>query len=109
MKLTALSIKNYRSIKEIKEFKISPFQALLGENNCGKSNILAAIETFLSAGSGGTKNEDFNDSSKAIIIKANFKVSNENLKRTWKPYLINDELILEKHIWLEIDAKTEKE
>src|SRR5690606_20141838 len=40
---------------------------------------------------------------------ANFKVSNENLKRTWKPYLINDELILEKHIWLEIDAKTEKE
>lgn len=109
MKLIELSVKNYRSIKAVDDFKITSFQSILGENNCGKSNLLSAIETFLSAGSGGTKPEDFNDKTQKIIIKAKFKLSNPALKKIWKPYLLNDELILEKHIWIETDAKTLKE
>ncbi|MCF8391999.1 MAG: ATP-binding protein, partial [Bacteroidales bacterium] len=109
MKLIALSIQNYRSIKTIDNFTVTSFQSILGENNSGKSNILSAIEVFLSAGSGGTKPEDFNDKSQTIIIKTNFKLNSPRLKKTWKPYLLNDELILEKHIWIEIDSKTEKE
>lgn len=109
MKLIELSVSNYRSIKSVEDFKITSFQSILGENNCGKSNLLSAIETFLSAGSGGTKADDFNDKSQKIIIKAKFKISSPTLKKIWKPYLLNDELILEKHIWIEIDARTQKE
>lgn len=109
MKLIELSVKNYRSIKSVEGFKITSFQSILGENNCGKSNLLSAMETFLSAGSGGTKADDFNDKTQKIIIKAMFKLSSAQLKKIWKPYLLNDELTLEKHIWIEIDAKTQKE
>lgn len=104
MKLIDLSIKNYRSIKEIKNAKISSFQALIGENNVGKSNVLYAIDIFLSAGLGGVKESDFNDSSNPIIIKINFLVRSEYLKRIWRPYMINDDLILEKHIWIDRDS-----
>lgn len=109
MKVIELSVKNYRSIKQVDNFKINSFQSLLGENNCGKSNLLSTIETFLSAGSGGTTSEDFNDKLQKIVIKIKFKVFSPLLKRIWKPYLLNDELTLEKHIWIEIDSKTQKE
>jgi len=62
-----------------------------------------------SAGAGGTKPEDFNDKTLITIIKTKFKIKSSNLKKIWKPYLLNDELILEKHLWIEIDTKTEKE
>lgn len=109
MKLIQLSVKNYRSIKSVEDFNITSFQSLLGENNCGKSNLLAAIDVFLSAGSGGTKPEDFHDKEEMITIKAKFKISSPELKKIWKPYLLNDELILEKHIWIEIDPRTQKD
>jgi putative ATP-dependent endonuclease of OLD family len=109
MKLIELSVTNYRSIKHIDCFKITSFQSIIGENNSGKSNILSAIEVFLSAGAGGTKPEDFNDKTQTIIIKSKFKLKSAALKKIWKPYLLNDELILEKHLWIEIDSKTEKE
>jgi len=109
MNLIELSIRNYRSIKSVDNFKITPFQSLIGENNSGKSNLLSAIETFLSAGSGGIRTEDFNDRTQKIIIKARFKIMSQRLKKIWKPYLINEELILEKHIWLEIDSRSLKD
>lgn len=108
MKLIELSVINYRSIIQIDNAMIASFQALIGENNAGKSNILDAIDVFLSAGSGGVQDADFYDKSKPIIIKAKFKIESNHLKRVWKPYAINDELILEKHIWIEKDPNTEK-
>ncbi len=104
MKFTELSIKNYRSIKEIENAKISSFQAFIGENNVGKSNVLYAVDIFLSAGSGGVKETDFNISNSPIVIKMKFSVRSDNLKRIWRPYMINDDLILEKHIWIDRDT-----
>lgn len=109
MKFIELSVINYRSIKSVNNFKITAFQSLIGENNSGKSNILNAIETFLSAGSGGITKEDFNDKSQKIIITGRFKIISQRLRKIWKPYLINEELILEKHLWLEIDSRSLKE
>jgi putative ATP-dependent endonuclease of OLD family len=108
MKLVELSIDNFRSIKHTESAKIAPIQAILGENNAGKSNILYAIDAFLSAGAGGINESDFNDKSKPIIIGIKFLVASDNLKRVWRPYMINDELFLEKHIWIEEDEKTQK-
>jgi len=108
MKLVELSIKNYKSIKKIETVRISAFQALIGENNVGKSNILYAIDAFLSANTGGVKEGDFNDKDKNIIIGTKFDIKSENLRRIWRPYTINNELILEKHLWIEKDDESEK-
>jgi len=108
MKLIELSIKNYRSIIVIENAQVASFQALIGENNAGKSNLLDAIDAFLSAGSGGVEENDFYDKSKHIIIKIKFKVESPQLRKIWKPYTINDDLILEKHVWLEEDQRAGK-
>lgn len=44
--ISRLVIENFRSIKKV-DFKPSNLSALVGENNVGKSNILAAIELVL--------------------------------------------------------------
>ena len=108
MKLIEFSTKNYRSIISIENAKISSFQALIGENNTGKSNVLDAVDVFLSAGAGGIQESDFYDKAKPVIIKLRFKIESPHLKRIWKPYAINEELILEKHLWFEEDRRTEK-
>lgn len=108
MKLVEISIENFRSITSIKNAKIAANQAIIGENNAGKSNILHAIDTFLSAGSGGIGEEDFKDKTKPIIIGVKFTVVSENLKKIWKQYMINNNLVLEKHIWIEEDQRSKK-
>ena len=108
MKLIEISIKNFRSIQSIENAKISSIQAVIGENNAGKSNILHAIDAFLSAGSGGISESDFNDKTKTIIIGVKFSVTSDALKKVWRRYMINNELILEKHLWIEEDSRTQK-
>lgn len=108
MKLVEISIVNYRSIISVENIKISSFQSLIGENNAGKSNILDAIDVFLSAGAGGIQDTDFYEKSKPIVIRCKFKIASNHLKKVWKPYAIKDELILEKHIWIEEEAGTVK-
>lgn len=44
MKLTSLTIKNYRSITEAYKIEIEDYMILIGKNNEGKSNILKAIQ-----------------------------------------------------------------
>lgn len=104
MKLKSISIENYRSIIKFEEAIIPQMLALVGENNAGKSNILNAINVFLSAGSGGINETDFNNIEEPIIITCKFEVNSIGLKKIWKPYMINDDLILEKHIWIEKDT-----
>ena len=108
MRLVELSIKNYRSIILIENARLSSFQALIGENNAGKSNVLDAIDVFLSAGSGGIEEADFYDKTQPVIITLKFKIESQHLKKIWKPYAINDELILEKHLWFEEDSRAGK-
>jgi len=108
MKLTELSIENFRSIASIKAARISPTQILLGENNAGKSNILYAIDAFLSAGSGGIIESDFQDKAKPIVLAVKFIVTSPALKKVWKPYMRNNELYLEKRFELEEDERTKK-
>ena len=47
MIITRIKAKNYRSLEDI-EIKFNPFyNALSGKNNCGKSNVIKAILSFL--------------------------------------------------------------
>jgi predicted ATP-dependent endonuclease of OLD family len=47
MKLSKITIKNFRAIQEEMTIDIYDFTSLIGANNCGKSTILKAIELFL--------------------------------------------------------------
>lgn len=47
MKLSQITIKNFRTFQEEKSIDIYDFTSLIGANNCGKSTILKAIELFL--------------------------------------------------------------
>lgn len=48
MRLHRLKIKGFRRLKEVELF-FGDATFLIGQNNCGKSTILKAIETLLSA------------------------------------------------------------
>lgn len=106
MRLTSLSVENFRSFKEGKNIRIEPLQALVGENNAGKSNILYAIECFLSAGAGGVQPKDFNDPSSAITIEAEFGGLTDNERRRLRTYLLGDRLILQKKLEAAPDERT---
>ncbi len=103
MILTKINIKNYRSIVDSADISLQRVFAFVGENNSGKSNIIRAIEALMSAGAAGITASDFNDATKPIIIKGIFDNLNEEEKKRWRPYLVNNQLILEKHLSLNID------
>ena len=106
MKLSALRIKNYRSIVDSGEIRIEPFQVFVGENNAGKSNILRAIDVFLAAGAGGVQESNFFDKTQPIVIASTFTGLAPEERKSLRPYLIGDKLVLEKHLSLQSDEKT---
>jgi len=108
MILQEFRIKNFRSIKDTGDFPLRRMLALIGENNCGKSNIMAAIERFVTGGAAGTTEEDFNEPSSPIVIKATFGDLSSSEQRRWQSYLVNGRLILEKHLSLEDDGQSAK-
>jgi hypothetical protein len=65
MKLTSLSIANYRALREV-TIPISRFGCLIGENNSGKSSFLQALSLFFSGSKLGPSH--FFDESKPIRI-----------------------------------------
>jgi AAA15 family ATPase/GTPase len=73
MRIRKIDISNLRSIVASQTIPVSNLLALVGENNAGKSNILIAVGAFLAGGSGGLKEEDFNDRTVPIIIKIMFE------------------------------------
>lgn len=103
MKICELKIANLRSIVDTGDIPVRSLFALVGENNAGKSNVLLAIRALLTGGAGGLKPPDFHDPSEQIVIKGTFNGLTESENKRWKKYLVGDSLILEKHIWLEVD------
>lgn len=108
MFLSSIRIKNFRSIVDSGEIRIERFQALVGENNCGKSNILYAINVFLTAGAGGVKEKDFYNVADKIVIACTFTDLTHDERKELRRYLIGDKIILEKHVFLEKDDKSQK-
>ncbi len=75
MKLSELSITNYRALMDVK-IPLSKFGCLIGENNSGKSSFLQALSLFFS----GTKltSSYFFDESKPIRIAVTFDDINDS-------------------------------
>ena len=108
MRLVRLSIKYFRSIKDIDNLRIEPLQGFVGENNAGKSNILRAMSCFLSAGAGGMTPDDFNDPAQQATIEAEFDGLSNSERKRLRTYLIGDRLILQKRLDLIRDDRSGK-
>ena len=89
MRLAAISVRNFRSIKAAEKVRIEPLQAFVGENNCGKSNLLRAVECFLSSGAGGVEPSDFNDQAQPASIECEFTGLSEAERKKFRPYLLD--------------------
>jgi len=108
MKLVEVQIKNFRSIRDSNNVGIEPIQALVGENNAGKSNILRAIDVFLTAGAGGVTEGDYLNPNEPIVITATFgQLDDSERKPPLRKYVLGDKIILEKQITLVQDKKKE--
>ena len=71
MRIHHAHIKNFKSIRDL-AFTVQALQAFIGENNSGKSNILEALELFLSGSIRKITETSFNDSSGPIEVKITF-------------------------------------
>ena len=74
MKISNLTIKNFRSIKE-SVLDLSNFNCLVGHNNAGKSTTLIAASLLKS--STKLKDTDFYDRNYPVEITATFEITNE--------------------------------
>lgn len=108
MRLTSISIRNFRSIRNIERISVDRLQALVGENNAGKSNLLRAIKCFLTAGAGGMRESDFNDSQQDAAIECEFGGLTDEERRQLRPYLLGDKVILRKELRIEFDPSRKK-
>nr|WP_149705360.1 AAA family ATPase [Campylobacter concisus] len=116
MKLKSLTLKNFRSYKDVKIPFDKSMNVIIGQNDVGKSTILEALDIFLE---GGTIKIDMTDFSKnsegdTIIIGAEFIVDGEkeilidasNKTKLRDEHLLNNDNSLE--IVKEFEIKNEK-
>jgi hypothetical protein len=103
MRLTKFRVQNYRSIRDTGKIRIEPLQALVGENNCGKSNCLRALQCFLTSGAGGMDIQDFNDPTGPCVIECEFTGLSEDEAKRLRPYLLGDKVILRKELRIHDD------
>lgn len=71
-----LSIENFRSCRAV-SMRISPFTPIVGCNNAGKSNILAAIQWLLSPSK--LVEADFWDPAMPVVVEATIEGVDENV------------------------------
>src|SRR3989338_2788885 len=50
MKISKISVNNFRSIEKVENLELSPFNVFVGQNNHGKTNFLEAIEWLYNGG-----------------------------------------------------------
>jgi len=92
MRIRRMIVKNFRSIIDC-DFDFGNLVVLLGENNCGKSNVLAAIELFLKKTKANGE-FDFNNKNNPIEIEVTFGDLTDFEKNKLKNHIENDELII---------------
>ena len=116
MKLKSLTLKNFRSYKDVKILFDKSMNVIIGQNDVGKSTILEALDIFLEC---GVIKIDITDFSKSveddkIIIGAEFIVDSEKeiLIDASNKTKLTDECLLNKDGFLEIvkefEIKNEK-
>lgn len=92
MRISRVSISNFRSIREL-ELEIEPYVVIIGPNNHGKSNILKAMEFALTPSYKPSQEDFFKDSKgqeSELYVELTFTELTEQEKNTFKKYLLPD-------------------
>lgn len=92
MRIKNLRIHNYRSIHDL-EMECQPFVTLLGPNNHGKSNLLAALEFCLSTSAKPVEQDFFvnrGEGNNDFWVEITFNTLTEQEKNTFKKYVCSD-------------------
>jgi putative ATP-dependent endonuclease of the OLD family len=108
MQIQKIKTHNFRSMKDL-EMECDSLAVLLGPNNHGKSNILAALEFHLS-NSLKPKEEDFfafRNNEDNLWVELTFRELTDQEKRTFKKYLRSDSTICIRKTALMNDGKIE--
>lgn len=90
MKIKSLSIKNWRSIKEM-EISTQDLMIIIGQNNHGKSNLLSSILFFF----GEIKHQDldFSQGASELFVEIEFENLDEQDLITFNKYVTNNNTI----------------
>jgi putative ATP-dependent endonuclease of OLD family len=106
MKLLRCEINGFRSLREF-GVTLPEFAVLLGENNCGKSNVLSALELFLSSSIRGLSREDFFgfDEGGKISIKCTFIDLSDSEMEKLRPWTVGGTLTVKKTYSLDPTGK----
>jgi predicted ATP-dependent endonuclease of OLD family len=91
MKIASLKIYNWRSVKEI-EISFQDLIIFIGQNNCGKSNVLYSLLFFF--GQIKVGDLDFNGDGDELYVEVKFIDLDENDQRQFKKYLNADKNII---------------
>lgn len=109
MRLSSMSVRNFRSVKVAEKIRLETLQAFVGENNCGKSNILRAVQCFLSSGAGGVAPEDFNDPAQPASVECEFTDLSDGECKKLRPYLLGgDRVVLRKELRIAVDPARDR-
>ena len=95
MRIRKLRIHNYRSISEL-DMECLSMVTLLGPNNHGKSNVLAAIEFCLTTSNKPTEQDFFigrSNEDNNLWVELTFNGLTEQERNTFKKYVLSDETI----------------
>jgi putative ATP-dependent endonuclease of OLD family len=106
MIIKRVEIKNYRSLKAIDldcnsvaSHEGRALVALLGRNGVGKSSILYALNIFYDVNAKVTTDDFYNrDPLNEIMIRVTYGNLNNAEKEEFKSFIVNDELIVTKHV-----------
>ncbi len=108
MRLTKIQVQNYKSFIDSGDVRLERVQALVGENNAGKSNLLRAIEWFLSGGASGVSANDVPDKNHPMVVQGEFTQLSEAERKHLRRYLLGDRLIIRKEFQVSLQEKTDK-
>lgn len=87
MKIEAVSISNWRSIKAL-DIAFQDLMIFIGQNNHGKSNVLSAILLFF--GEIKPQDLDFNHGTQQLYVEVKFNDLDDTDKVTFKKYITSD-------------------
>lgn len=92
MRIRHMRVHNFRSIKDL-EIQCDPLMVLLGPNNHGKSNVLAAVEFALTTGAKPTEEDFFalrDRGDDTLWVELGFCELTGQEKKTFQKYLRSD-------------------
>lgn len=94
MRIKSVHVSNFKALRN-STLNFSPTTALIGENNCGKSAFLNALDLFFSS-SPRTRKRDFSDDNigAPIDITLHFNNLTPDDRKEFDEYLLNGDLIV---------------